>query len=62
MTLEPTAWNLGSAILFLEHHDEESMQEDIDWMIAMKTDLRCRGGAEECGRERVGLGVQPSCG
>ncbi len=30
---------LGSAILFLEHHDEESMQEDIDWAIAMKTDL-----------------------
>lgn len=30
---------LGSSILYLEHHDEESMQEDIDWAIGMKTDL-----------------------
>ncbi|WP_371806546.1 radical SAM protein [Candidatus Lokiarchaeum ossiferum] len=29
----------SSAILFLEHHDEKSLQEDIDWVISLEADL-----------------------
>ncbi len=29
----------SSAILFLEHHDEKEMQEDIDWVISLGADL-----------------------
>ncbi len=30
---------LASAILFLEHHDKESIHEDIDWAIGLESDL-----------------------
>jgi hypothetical protein len=30
---------LGSAMLFLDHHDRETILEDIDWVIHLKTDL-----------------------
>jgi hypothetical protein len=30
---------LASAILFLEHHDKETVHEDIDWAISMESDL-----------------------
>jgi hypothetical protein len=30
---------LGSAMLFLDHHDRENIVEDIDWAIGLKTDL-----------------------
>ncbi|MHA1899738.1 MAG: B12-binding domain-containing radical SAM protein [Promethearchaeota archaeon] len=29
----------SSAILFLEHHDEKALQEDIDWVISLGADL-----------------------
>lgn len=29
----------SSAILFLEHHDEKTLQEDIDWVISLGADL-----------------------
>jgi radical SAM superfamily enzyme YgiQ (UPF0313 family) len=30
---------LASAILFLEHHDKETIHEDIDWAIGLESDL-----------------------
>lgn len=30
---------LASLILFLEHHDQKSIQEDIDWVISLKSNL-----------------------
>ncbi len=30
---------LASAILFLEHHDKETIHEDIDWAISLESDL-----------------------
>jgi hypothetical protein len=30
---------LASAILFLEHHDKETVHEDIDWAIGLESDL-----------------------
>lgn len=30
---------LASLILFLEHHDEKTIQEDIDWVISLKSNL-----------------------
>jgi hypothetical protein len=30
---------LGSSILFLDHHDRDTILEDIDWLIHLKTDL-----------------------
>jgi hypothetical protein len=30
---------LGSAILFLDHHDRETILEDIEWLIHLQTDL-----------------------
>ncbi len=30
---------LASAILFMEHHDKESIHEDIDWAISLESDL-----------------------
>jgi len=29
----------ASAILFLEHHDEKNLQEDVDWVIDLQSDL-----------------------
>jgi len=30
---------ISSSILFLEHHDRQSLQEDIEWAVSMDTDL-----------------------
>jgi hypothetical protein len=30
---------LASSILFLEHHDKETIHEDIDWAIGLESDL-----------------------
>ena len=30
---------LASAILFMEHHDKQTIQEDIDWAISLESDL-----------------------
>lgn len=30
---------LASAILFMEHHDKETIQEDIDWAVGLESDL-----------------------